>query len=65
MGKETPEQTTHFSWYYFDGRLPSSDALYNELERMKEEPGLLIQQKNNHGCRRDSALDFNVIDHQT
>ncbi len=49
MGDEISEHSTNFCWVCFTGRLLANNILYNTvyygLKRMKEDQGLLIQQK--------------------
>jgi hypothetical protein len=60
LGDSLLEHTKHlYLWDRFAGKMPANDiqyiffTRYHVLERMKEEQGLLIWQKKNHGCSRD------------
>jgi hypothetical protein len=51
MEDEISEHSTNFCWE--DARLPTTYCtIYYGLKRMKEEHGLLMQQKKNHVCSR-------------
>ncbi len=45
MEDEISEHSSNFCWVCFVGKIPASNILYNGFKRMKEEQGLLIQQK--------------------
>jgi hypothetical protein len=54
----------NFAGFVSLGRcLPTTNCtIYYGFKKVKEEQGLLIQQKRNYGCSRDRTHDFKVKD---
>jgi hypothetical protein len=59
MEDEISQHSTNFCWICFAGKMPANNkattycTIYNGFKRLKEEHGLVIQQKNFRRCSRD------------